>query len=110
MSPGGGKLKIWVGNEALDEHRVKAGFAPGDYVLFKVEDSGSGISTQNLPHIFEPFFTTKPINPTEIKGSPIGTGIGLRFCKNTIESYGGSISVDKCPEGGASFTLKIPLA
>lgn len=77
--------------------------------FFNITDNGPGVPENIVSIIFDPFFTTKPINPTEIKGRPIGTGIGLRFCKSTIESYGGSISVDKCSEGGASFTIKIPL-
>lgn len=76
--------------------------------FFNICDNGPGVPENIVSIIFEPFFTTKPVEPSSIKGSPIGTGIGLRFCKDTIESYGGNISVDRSPSGGASFTLKIP--
>lgn len=81
-----------------------------DMAFFNIIDNGPGVPENIVSIIFDPFFTTKPINKNEMDGSPIGTGIGLRFCKSTIESYGGNISVDKDSNGGASFTLKIPLA
>lgn len=78
--------------------------------FFNICDNGPGVPENIVSIIFDPFFTTKPIKPHAIKGSPIGTGIGLRFCKDTIESYGGNICVDRSPSGGASFTIKIPLS
>jgi len=66
----------------------------------KVRDTGGGIPENILNHIFDPYFTTKE------KGS----GIGLHMSKIIIESHmKGSISV-KNIEGGAEFSVSIPLA
>ena len=94
------------------EKEIKIGtWGSKNMAVFNITDNGPGVPESIVSIIFEPFFTTKPIEPSDIKGSPIGTGIGLRFCKSTIESYHGNISVGKNPNGsGASFTLKIPLA
>lgn len=62
-----------------------------------VEDSGTGIPAQHLPHVFEPFFTTKAPGK--------GTGLGLALSYSIVERHGGSISAENVPGGGARFTL-----
>ncbi|HVE51747.1 MAG TPA: ATP-binding protein, partial [Ramlibacter sp.] len=64
--PEGGKLKITTGTRYLDDDRD---LPEGDYVLFSVCDTGSGIPSNVLPKVFDPFFTTKPVGR--------GTGLGL---------------------------------
>ncbi|NPD46537.1 MULTISPECIES: hybrid sensor histidine kinase/response regulator [unclassified Lentimicrobium] len=76
---------------------------------FKVSDNGPGIPPELLARIFDPFFTTKPKECKDDSKAPTGTGIGLRFCKSTAESYGGSISVEVSKKGGACFMVKLPL-
>ena len=80
------------------------------FVYFRVCDNGPGIPKDIIARIFDPFFTTKPKENKNEETMPTGTGIGLRFCKSTIEAYGGSITVDEKREKGACFTVKIPLA
>jgi signal transduction histidine kinase len=58
---------------------------PGLWVRISVQDTGSGISTDNLPHIFEPFFTTKPVGQ--------GPGLGLAQVYGIIKQHGGFIDV-----------------
>lgn len=65
-------------------------------------DSGPGIPDEYIDHIFEPFFTTKKVGE--------GTGLGLSISHSLIEQLGGTISVKKGSEGGACFTLSIPMA
>jgi two-component system sensor histidine kinase HydH len=67
--------------------------------VIAIEDTGEGISMQNLPHVFDPFFTTKPS----------GTGLGLAIVHKTIESHGGEIKVEGRPGGGTRFTFWLPL-
>jgi two-component system sensor histidine kinase HupT/HoxJ len=50
--------------------------------------------------IFEPFFTTKTVGQ--------GTGLGLSISLGIAESHGGSLSLVR-RDGGASFTLKLPI-
>ncbi len=70
-----------------------------EYDLVSVEDTGVGISEDNLPKLFQPLFTTKAK----------GQGLGLAVCKRIVEAHGGEITV-KSEEGrGSIFTVKIPL-
>jgi signal transduction histidine kinase len=64
----------------------------------EVADSGPGLSEEDQRQAFEPFFTTKQN----------GTGLGLAVVYHVAEAHGGTVSVMNCPEGGASFTIKIP--
>ncbi|WP_100181968.1 sensor histidine kinase [Candidatus Nitrosotenuis aquarius] len=66
-----------------------------DHVIIEVEDSGPGISEDNLEKIFEPLFTTKTT----------GTGLGLASCKNIIERHRGTISAKNNP---TTFTIMLP--
>jgi len=66
-----------------------------------VEDSGRGISPEDLTHLFEPFFSTK--------GSR-GTGLGLAVTWGIIEGHGGTIDVQSEPGKGSRFTIRLPLA
>ncbi|RLD39144.1 MAG: hypothetical protein DRI74_01600 [Bacteroidetes bacterium] len=77
---------------------------------FSVKDNGDGIPDSIIRKIFDPFFTTKPLksDPDAINPTPIGTGIGLQFCKKTIESYNGKIEVEEGRSKGAKFTVYLP--
>ena len=69
-----------------------------DTVRVVVEDTGSGIKTENLSKLFTPFFTTKDK----------GTGLGLSLCKSIIESHGGEISVNSVLDKGTVFEVDLP--
>lgn len=64
-------------------------------------DNGPGISAENLKHIFDPFFTTK--DPGK------GTGLGLYISYDIIQKLGGSISAENRKNGGAMFTVVLPV-
>ena len=84
---GGGKLTIRT-SRATAEDAHKAGFnfvEDGDYLVIDVEDTGHGISKENLEKIFTPFFTTK--------AQGLGTGLGLATVYGIIKQSGGYI----CP-------------
>ncbi|MBT6095210.1 MAG: PAS domain-containing protein [Rhodospirillaceae bacterium] len=70
-------------------------------VWLSIRDHGPGISPDDLPHIFEPFFTTKPIGD--------GTGLGLSVSYSMAEEQGGTLTGANHPDGGAIFTLTLPL-
>lgn len=73
---------------------------PGDWVTVAVEDSGTGISPDVLPHIFEPFFTTKDVGA--------GTGLGLATAHGIIHQTGGYITVNSVQSKGTTFTIYLP--
>ena len=67
--------------------------------VIRVADTGVGIPPENLECIFEPFFTTKDGG---------GTGLGLTFCKQIVESLGGTIAVRSQFGEGTVFTVILP--
>jgi len=64
-------------------------------VTIEIEDSGTGIPSELLPKIFDSLFTTKAA----------GTGLGLAYCKSTVEQHNGTLTVKNNP---TTFTIKIP--
>lgn len=96
--PKGGKLTIRSRNDRV---AVDDTLPPGEYVALEVEDTGSGIPPEVLPHIFEPFFTTKE------KGK--GTGLGLATVYGIVQQHAGSISAESRP-GRTLFRIRLPRA
>jgi signal transduction histidine kinase/PAS domain-containing protein/ActR/RegA family two-component response regulator len=72
----------------------------GTWVCLQVTDTGSGISSDNLPHIFEPFFTTKDVGK--------GTGLGLATSYGIVQQHGGWIEVDSQVDRGTTFRVFFP--
>jgi PAS domain S-box-containing protein len=97
--PNGGRLTIATNDATLDENYARAhkGAIPGDYVMFSVSDTGTGMSEEIKARLFEAFFTTKP------KGK--GTGLGLATCQTIVQQSGGYIGV--CSEMGKGTTFKV---
>jgi signal transduction histidine kinase len=62
------------------------------------EDTGFGISGENLPKIFNPFFSTRSD----------GTGLGLAIAKNIVEQHGGKIEVESQVNVGTKFVITLP--
>ena len=73
-----------------------------DNVVVEIRDFGNGIPEEDLVRVFDPFFTTKPVGK--------GTGLGLYISYNIAEEHGGSLQVKNHAEGGAVFTLTLPLS
>ncbi len=76
--------------------------AAGEYVLLKIEDTGSGIADKDLDKIFEPFYTTKEMGRTS------GTGLGMAVVWGTVKDHGGFIDVDSRLGEGTLFSLYFP--
>ncbi len=101
--PDGGTLKFSTREAVLDDVFCQASsfdLNPGSYIVIAVEDSGTGISPENLPHIFEPFFTTKDKEK--------GTGLGLAAVYGTICQHHGAITVYSEPGNGTIFHVYLP--
>ena len=96
------------------EHAVAASGRPGrievtavaspgrDRVVATIRDTGAGITPEAMPRIFEPFFTTKDVGK--------GTGLGLAIAYGIVQEHGGHISAGNHPDGGAVFTVELPVA
>lgn len=83
---------------------VSAAREDGDAVL-KVEDSGSGISEESLPHIFEAFYRSDDPRTRQIHG----VGLGLSIVQSICLSHRGLVRAENRPEGGCAITVRIPL-
>ncbi len=73
-------------------------------VQIHISDTGCGIPSDQTKNIFDPFFTTKDGKGGRRKGH----GVGLAFCKQVMESHGGTIQVQSAPGQGTVFTLWLP--
>lgn len=67
-----------------------------------VTDTGPGISDAIFARLFEPFTTTKPMGQ--------GLGLGLMISSHSMQELGGTLQACNLPQGGACFTLVLPLA
>ena len=70
-----------------------------DKVVIEVKDTGEGIPDDVLKGLFKPFHTTKVT----------GTGLGLYYCRNTLEAHEGSIEVKSKVGSGTTVILSIPM-
>ncbi|MCI0340560.1 MAG: ATP-binding protein [Planctomycetales bacterium] len=70
-----------------------------DFVLIEVSDTGRGVPLAEREAIFELFHSRRPG----------GTGLGLPIAKRIVEEHGGRITVDEAPEGGARFSVYLPV-
>lgn len=93
-----GKLKVTV--ESFDSSKNGTHKPVVAQVRVVIQDTGIGISPQNMPHLFEPFFTTKPD----------GTGLGLAITRRIIHEHRGKIDVESRPGQGTTFILTLPIA
>lgn len=83
---GKGEIYIWSSREK-------------NFNCLHFKDSGLGISTEVLPHIFDKFYTS----------TDVGSGVGLSFCKMTMESIGGRIDCDSKFGEFTEFKLYFPI-
>jgi C4-dicarboxylate-specific signal transduction histidine kinase len=71
--------------------------------IVTVTDDGVGLTSEMETRVFEPFFTTKKA------GDGLGLGLGLAISADIARSFGGILSAKARPEGGARFTLDLPV-
>jgi len=72
----------------------------GSQLKIKIQDTGHGISEDNIENLFDPFFTTK---------AQQGTGLGLSVSYDIIRDHGGDIEVKSELDKGTTFTINLPI-
>ncbi|MEX2380782.1 MAG: PAS domain S-box protein [Opitutales bacterium] len=100
--PGGGALTLEAQNVDIDAAyaRTNPDATPGSFVVWRVTDTGTGISPEICERIFEPFFSTK--SPDS------GTGLGLSTLIGIVKSHGGFVEVFSVPDEGSTFAVHLP--
>ncbi|MEM7725452.1 MAG: HAMP domain-containing sensor histidine kinase [Cyanobacteria bacterium P01_A01_bin.45] len=73
-----------------------------EYITFMVEDQGIGVEPEVAKNLFQKFSQGQNVSGK--------SGLGLYFCRITVERWGGKIGFLPVPEGGARFWFKLPLA
>ncbi len=102
--PRGGTLTIAAANVTLEEADAAAipNAKPGKYVVWKIADTGIGISAKNLDRVFDPFFTTKEVGR--------GPGLGLSTVLGIIHGCSGAIQLKSEPGRGTEVKIYLPVA
>lgn len=77
---------------------IRSARTPSGGVCVAVQDTGMGVSPNDIDQIFRPLFTTKPK----------GMGMGLSICRSIVEAHGGHIGVYSLPTGGSVFQFDLP--
>lgn len=99
--PGGGSARISARNFPRGA-ALPPELPPGDYVMFSLEDSGEGMSSEVLAKATEAFFTTK--------GHHQGTGLGLAMVKAFATQSGGALQIQSKPGHGTLVAIVLPRA
>ncbi len=97
FTPAGGSIRCSL---------YKADDSAGSRAVLTIADSGPGVPVEARAAIFERFVQLEE-SATRTVG---GTGMGLAIAKDFVAMHGGSVSVSTAPEGGASFSVELPIA
>jgi two-component system phosphate regulon sensor histidine kinase PhoR len=81
-------------------------YADGERVLLSVGDEGPGVPEADLGRVFERFYR---VDKSRAR-APGGTGLGLAIVKHLVGLLGGRITAGNKPQGGAVFTLVLPVS
>ena len=72
-------------------------------IIIEVEDTGTGISEQDLPHIFDRFYRADE-SRAKVTG---GRGVGLAIARASVEAHGGKISASSTYGKGSCFRVEL---
>ena len=78
---------------------IKTSIPNPEIIAIAIQDTGIGISQENIGKLFEPLFTTKAK----------GIGLGLAISKLIVESHGGIIKAQSEEGKGSTFSIEIPI-
>lgn len=89
---------LWIRAENLTDTK-------GEFlgkIQLEFQDTGCGITPENIGKILEPFFTTKP--------SQKALGLGLSIAYHIIQDHGGEIKIESQLNKGTTFIIILPLS
>jgi len=100
--PEGGELIFKTQNQTVTpaearEHQVRE----GEYLVFTVTDTGTGMNEETKKKLFTPFFTTKPVGK--------GTGLGMAVVYGVVTSHKGFIKIESFIGKGTSISIYFPM-
>jgi two-component system, NarL family, sensor histidine kinase BarA len=78
-------------------------------VAIEVEDTGPGISAEDLPRVFERFYRGRAVEGGGDEQEVPGIGLGLHLARVLVEGMGGSIGARSQVGRGSTFTLRLPV-
>jgi two-component system, OmpR family, sensor histidine kinase MtrB len=74
-------------------------------LVINVDDAGSGVPPEEHDQVFQRFFRGRAAHD---RGIARGTGLGLALVRDHVQTFGGTITVQESPEGGARFQISLP--
>ena len=100
--PVGGTITLAGENVEVDEHfaSTNPGAQLGSHVVFRVSDTGEGMTPETMERIFDPFFTTKEVGK--------GTGLGLATVIGIVKNHGGFLNLQSEIGVGTTFRVFLP--
>jgi two-component system cell cycle sensor histidine kinase/response regulator CckA len=103
--PGGGMLTIETGSGRLERPVGRYGSgAPGEYVVLKVSDTGSGLAPEDVERIFEPFYVRS------VMGRHMLSGLSMTLVYRVVADHHGFIDVTTAAGKGTTFVVYLPVA
>jgi signal transduction histidine kinase len=90
FTPAGGRIAVIVERD-------------GDDVVFRVADTGVGVSPDHAQHLFDRFWQAR-------SGDRRGVGLGLAITRGIVEAHGGRIWVESAVGRGSTFSFTLPVA
>ncbi|MGO4129064.1 sensor histidine kinase [Inquilinus sp. YAF38] len=81
------------------ELTIETSMGPAGEVVVEVQDSGIGLTLEEMPRLFTPFRTTKPG----------GMGLGLSICRSIVEAHGGRIRASRNADAGLTLHIALPV-
>ncbi len=99
--PRGGRLTITASEEHIGLADATPEVHAGDYIVFSVRDTGTGMTPDVLARAFEPFFTTKDAGK--------GSGLGLSMVYGFVKQSSGHLTVESQLGYGTCIRLHLPM-